>query len=237
MPRGGTWPEYDCSAIREADLPACRAFVEAEAEAELYDLSHYAGLPISHILHAIDEGGGWLLEDDSAIRGIALAPVLHNQMLLLPLPMIHRSAMNRGLQCLLHAIQLTAGLHFLAPKDNLAAIALDHLQDRPPSPEAIRNFGLCAVLPEAHEDLVNLPCSGVRRYLVAPELLPGVARDLVQFVGRRRVRTHGAAGRAWIYFPASFSPMREGKRWLLDQIAAGRLSVIGLPDLPDERRA
>jgi hypothetical protein len=200
---------------------------------------YYAGQSANNYVISMRCRGGIYLERDGEVRVFIPAPVRRGKGLLLPFPVIAQEDENLGLQCLGHLVQLVNAItetRTVGPLINPYIIFPD---DNLPSTKLVRLLGLCDPMPDRAAVTGPSGLSDNRRFYVSPDMFPGVFGALMNrnptWIGAAAISTRGNAGTASVKIAPIQSPFSLARLPLFTALAAGRLSVIGLPDIRTSR--
>lgn len=230
---------YGCEAVAKGDHPDIIEMVE-----RIVDGAHggsYAGYTSADYCAVLRTRGGIVFRRITGeLAAFFPLPAYRRDGIRLQFPIIEPQDENRGLQCFGQWLQLAVALISATPKQRPVNIYIPFPDDNLPSDKLVKMLGLCDVMP-ARTPLRDLP-SGQRpahRFDVQAEMLPRIIGAMLErhdpWAGSStltRMNTQGTAGRALVRLTQDCSPLDP--IWLptLISIAAGKLSVIGLEDLP-----
>ncbi|MBP8672357.1 MAG: hypothetical protein KBI08_13520 [Sphingobium sp.] len=214
----------------------CKEFILDQVDGR--HRGRYTGLRSSDYISSLRNRGGIFLERDGEVQVFIPSPVRRGRGLLLPFPIIAASDENFGLQCFGHLVQLVNAMcetrmigpliepYIIFPDNNL------------PSPKLVHMLGLCDPMPD-RQPVSDLVVGRNHRFDIRPTMFPGVIAALINrdpaWVGAACAITRGSAGKASIQIAPHVSPFTRNRLHVFTAIAARKLSVIGLPDIPSSQ--
>ena len=243
---------HDCTPLRFGVLRkgATRALEHLVVrEVDIRNGGRYAGLGAEDYLSLAHHSGGMVLtshrsdldsfENEHPLahngeRAFIPLPRRRGKHTVLPFPIVDFGVQNRGLQCLGHLLQLVVALMQVSAQGPPLEIVIPFPDDNLPSDHLVHLLGLCDALPDQSNSAYGYATGNAHPYRIQPAMLPGIVGALLNrdWLGKAFVETSGLNGGARVHFPYRRSPFSLNQLPLLQQIAAGRLSVIGLPDIP-----
>lgn len=209
-------------------------FAGLQSDAYLNLARNSGGMYLSLCAHSVTDDDQTTMTGDFGMRVYIPFPRRWGRQTILPFPIIDRAVENHGLQCLAHILQLIVALNQAPSKGAPLDIVIPFPDSNLPSDHLVQLLGLCDAIPEQPVTAYSFATGEQHPFRVQAAMLPSIMRNILQrdWVGTAFVNTEGKAGRARIFFPIRGSPLSVNKLPMIQQIAFGRLSVVGLTDIP-----
>ena len=206
----------------------------------------YAGYGTGDYIGTLRRQGGLLFSgDDGNPAGVFPFASRNERGTRLQFPLIDVRYERLGVQCLGQQMQFLAALLSSTAARPPVDLYIPFPDDCLPSGKLVTLLGLCEAMPE--RPAVRDPAwrNRVYRFDIKPAMLPRVVAAMLErsdplgrtssLIGAAFVNTIGTAGCARVQLPQEGSPLSAGFLPTLLALANGRLSVVGLDDIPVSR--